>query len=197
MNEQGTRRSKAWRCSSHDRSVISSPCGAGSSAAVSPPAGPQPRLWPAAAASQSMQPLACALILGLLLPPSAATSGDLDTIRSRLFAESMPSTCSDVCRSATGFASSMQSDGSWKDIKYKDTDRTVWADVTHWNRLKSLSEALHCKACGPAGGKEALLPKIVAGMRFWKANNFLDPNWCVSILKMMNSILKMMDFAPK
>ena len=52
----------------------------------------------------------------------------------------------------------MQSDGSWKDVNYKDQDRTEWAALAHWARLLTLSVALHCNSCGAAGNKGALLP---------------------------------------
>ena len=97
----------------------------------------------ASAAPPSVPPAAAAAVL--------APTGDLETVLSRLYAKSMPSKCADVCSSAASFARTMQSDGSWKDLNYMDKDRTVWADVTHFSRLSSLAEALHCKACGSAG----------------------------------------------
>ena len=59
----------------------------------------------------------------------------------------------------------------------QDRGRANWSPVYHWDRLLIMAQALHLRQCGEAGGKAALLPKIVSGMEFWKANNPLCLNW--------------------
>eukprot|EP01052_Picozoa_sp_SAG31_P018466 SAG31_NODE_1309_length_8877_cov_5.662452_8_plen_214_part_00 len=111
---------------------------------------------------------------------AAVGGGDLQTVLARLYEESMPSPCHSVCTAAISLATSMQSDGSWDDINYKDKGRTVWSAAGHWKRLQTLGTALHCKGCGAAQDStldQNLLPKLVAGIRFWKEHNFIDPNW--------------------
>ena len=40
-----------------------------------------------------------------------------------------------------------------------------------------MAQALHLSQCGEAGSKDALLPKIISGIEFWKKYNPLCPNW--------------------
>jgi hypothetical protein len=99
----------------------------------------------------------------------------LATIAARLYADTMPPRCTDVCSSATKFAAAMQGDGSWQDLNYKSKSHVSWPAVSHWDRLTSLAEAMHCPGCKEATAV-ALLPKIIVAVKYWQANNFLDPN---------------------
>ena len=95
--------------------------------------------------------------------PGGHKNSDLTTVLARLYAESMPSESSCAaasCSSAINFATSMQPDGSWEDINYKDQGRTEWADLSHWARLSTMAVALHCVGCGER------LSKIVLGMTY-------------------------------
>jgi chondroitin AC lyase len=137
-------------------------------------------LW--ASATLGLHGSGAAGTVSSLLPPSpSAPGGDLETILSRLYVESMPTRCATSCDSAAKLAKSMRGDGSFQGVNYKDKGRTEWAAVSHWDRLTTLSVALHCKSCEEGGkkgtGKDTLLPKIVSGVQYWQTNDFIDPNW--------------------
>ena len=124
-----------------------------------------------------------ALPLRSLCTAARHADPDLATILSRLYEETMPAQCASVCEVAAGLATSMQADGSWKDINYNDRSRTEWDPANHWGRLTTLAQAFHCVACSGGGGSTTgkpvgrLLPAIEAGIRFWKQHDFIDPNW--------------------
>ena len=112
----------------------------------------------------------------------AHADGDLTTILERLYsADGPPSPCTGgvataLCTKAAQEAAAMRSDGSWPDLKYTKPIANNQLPVAHWGRLTDLARAVHCGGC-PQTNKTDLQSKIASGISYWKANNFLDPNW--------------------
>lgn len=111
-----------------------------------------------------------------------AANSDLTIILERLYsADGPPSACTGdaakaVCAAAAKEASAMRSDGSWPDLKYRKPIANNQLPVDHWGRLTDMGRAVHCSGCSTTNRTD-MQAKISTGISYWKANNFLDPNW--------------------
>ncbi|MDR1737760.1 MAG: polysaccharide lyase 8 family protein [Candidatus Symbiothrix sp.] len=77
---------------------------------------------------------------------------------------------------ASGYLSSMQTNGSWSDIDYANTAQTDWLPLTHLNRLKPIVLA-YTDSRSAHYGSNAVYTKIVAALQYWHDQNPISTNW--------------------
>ena len=111
------------------------------------------------------------VLLAAFVAGNAQTQQVYDTIMARLVAdlhqEYAPKT---LLRNTLQYASSMEGDGSWKDIDYTNPD------FDHLQRATAFALSFSEPAT-PLYKKEYIYEKIVTSMRFWVAQNPKHRNW--------------------
>ena len=117
-------------------------------------------------------------LLALLMTTStaAAKGDDIATITQRLCASLRPQP-SDAQRAlaqrAAQDSQTLQADGSWPDIDYKDTARSDWKAADHLTRLEEMAKA--CALSDPPAAD--LLARTQRALSFWLDHDFQNPNW--------------------
>lgn len=112
----------------------------------------------------------------LLISVSFTTSlaQDITVIKKRVVADLLESP---VNRTAiTQLVKTIQPDGSWPDINYKDVSRTGFQHKDHLENMLSLARA-YKKPGSPLFGDPAVKKTFSAALDFWLANDFRCDNW--------------------
>ncbi len=75
-----------------------------------------------------------------------------------------------------GFVASLQPDGSWPDIDYKDRTRSMWKTTFHLQRLQAMVRAYRSR--GHVLYKNPNLKRsILSALDFWFRKDFKNSNW--------------------
>lgn len=119
--------------------------------------------------------LCCAAVASAQTVPSTLpTSGDLETIRTRLLASVVPPGQTDIealITQARPHAGTLQPDGSWADIAYTDTNRASWRAVEHLYRAMLLAKGFYLSH------DAALADASATALRWWIDKNPQNSNW--------------------
>ena len=88
-----------------------------------------------------------------------------------------PPGCSATCHDSLTLATTLQRNGSWPDINYKDQGRSRWETADHLERVMSLLRSYHCARCGKQAGSAPVLASVHSALDFWLQHDFHNPNW--------------------
>lgn len=108
------------------------------------------------------------------VPAQPAASQDLEIIRKRIVDDLMDPPVN--VEKVQKLISTIQTDGSWPEINYKDVSRTGFEHSRHLENMFELARA-YKKQSSPYAGKEAVKKTLSAAMDFWIANDFICDNW--------------------
>ena len=115
------------------------------------------------------------LLFGIVCLHQVATAqSDLEILRKRVTDEMLHSTIHPEAiqkRIAT-----LQPDGSWPDINYKDLSRTGFQNDEHLRHLVAMSQA-YKQAGSPLEGNKDLKKAIDLALNFWLRHDFICENW--------------------
>ena len=102
------------------------------------------------------------------------SSPDLEIIRKRIIDDLMEPTVN--TEQVKQLVKTIQPDGSWPDINYKDTSRTGFQHSRHLQHMLELSRAY--KKPGTELYKDPAVKKVVSSaLDFWIAHDFICQNW--------------------
>jgi chondroitin AC lyase len=106
--------------------------------------------------------------------PGKNAGEDLEIIRQRIIADLLePGVDENEIKT---LINSLQADGSWADINYKDVSRTGFQHSRHLANMLALSRALK-KKDSPFYNHEDVRKTVHAALDFWIANDFICDNW--------------------
>jgi chondroitin AC lyase len=77
---------------------------------------------------------------------------------------------------ANHLLATLQTDGSWSDIDYKNPDRSAWPAFAHLSRILSITLSIKRNLLLPADNPRALAA-IHRALAFWMQHDFKNPNW--------------------
>ena len=135
------------------------------------------------------------LILGCLSMEKsfAATNPDLELLRKRVTDELLDQKINS--EQVKTLISSIQADGSWPDINYKDLSRIGYENGRHLSNIWLMCAAYKIPSSPLAGDKE-LLKATAKAINFWTINDFIAANWHsneISNPQLLTNILLLMD----
>jgi len=97
---------------------------------------------------------------------------DMSTLYSRLYSEYYSSVTGNIT-----YLSTQQTDGSWTDIDYTDTNSSGWQPVKHLQRMLAMSKS-YCEQTDKASTTAVnLLAGIEKGFTYWFDGAFESDNW--------------------
>lgn len=79
-------------------------------------------------------------------------------------------------RGAERFAATLRTDGSWPDIDYGDSSRSVWKTAEHLERLQRMAVAW-ADPLSPRFHSDSLEGAIHKAFDYWLYHRFYNPNW--------------------
>jgi chondroitin AC lyase len=85
--------------------------------------------------------------------------------------------CANTCQPSQASATSLQSNGLWKDVNYTNTDHAVWAPTLHLERTLAMARAWRCPLCPPQHSNTHLLGQIHSALGGWLSLNITGPQW--------------------
>jgi chondroitin AC lyase len=118
--------------------------------------------------------LCCCALSVVLLVQMSARADDLQTLRDRIVQGELPGDRSlwpEVIEAGDKVSTSMQSDGSWKQIDYTDQTPSDWKSLQHLRNLLQMAKAY---AAAPSRDRA---DQILLGLRRWLKNDPRNPNW--------------------
>ena len=129
-------------------------------------------------------PVGCgptAMILLLAAAAGATPVDDLAVVHARVLNGFYPTSVAEIesaCHTAAKYASMLQPDGRWPDVKYNDTSRSVWLAFAHLERVQTMALALTVNGSAvvlhnASGTKAATL----LALDWWLQRNPQNPNW--------------------
>jgi chondroitin AC lyase len=108
------------------------------------------------------------------VPGRLSASQDLEIIRKRIVDDLLaPAVDGDEIQK---IITTIQADGSWPGINYKDVSRTGFEHSRHLENMFDLARA-YKKAGSPYHGKEEAKKTLSSAMDFWIRNDFICENW--------------------
>ncbi|MBN1852108.1 MAG: hypothetical protein JW829_05260 [Pirellulales bacterium] len=117
---------------------------------------------------------------------------DLETIRSRIIE---PLLAVQDENSINDLIHSMQSDGTWPDIDYRDKSRSAWMVMTHLRRVETLARAFYAPHSAFHGNRD-ILSAALKGLDAWLRMDPKNPNWWwnqIGVPKALLPILLLLD----
>lgn len=108
------------------------------------------------------------------VPAKASASQDLEIIRKRIVDDLMEPRVN--AEKIQKLITTIQPDGSWPDINYKDVSRTGFEHSRHLENMLDLARA-YKKTGSPYFGKEEVKRTDSAALDFWIKNDFICDNW--------------------
>ncbi|MEO5948762.1 MAG: polysaccharide lyase family 8 super-sandwich domain-containing protein [Chitinophagaceae bacterium] len=118
-----------------------------------------------------------AAVIFLLLPLQLFAQNDFSVIRKNITANLQSGlTEAAMLKQMLMYQLQQLSDGSWKDINYKDSSITQWKPAVHLDRLQVFTIAFS-KADNVYAGNEGLKNSIISGLRFWHQKDPQSKNW--------------------
>lgn len=128
-----------------------------------------------ARARSTIHTLLPAICVVLLSFSANAERGDFEIIQQRVVDELMKSPIDDGA--AASIIGRMNQDGSFQGIDYSDLSRTAgFPQRNHTRYLVYLARAYKSKT-SRFHGDEAIKDRIIKGLEFWVANDFVGDNW--------------------
>jgi chondroitin AC lyase len=103
-----------------------------------------------------------------------APKSDLEVIRQRFVDELMAPEVNDA--KIDVLMKSIQTDGTWANIDYKDVSRTGFQHAEHLRNMVEMSRAFKKKGSKFKGNKQ-LKKAIYSALDFWLGNDFICDNW--------------------
>ncbi|MEI7423303.1 MAG: polysaccharide lyase family 8 super-sandwich domain-containing protein [Prolixibacteraceae bacterium] len=139
--------------------------------------------------------LSLVLILGCfsMTTTLAINSPDLEILRKRVTEEIMDQRMNS--EQVKNLVASIQPDGSWSDINYKDLSRIGYENGRHLSNIWLMCAAYKIPSSPLAGDKE-LLKATAKAINFWTVNDFIAANWHsneISNPQLLTHILLLMD----
>jgi chondroitin AC lyase len=123
------------------------------------------------------------------VPAKPSASQDLEIIRKRIVDDLMePAVNADKIQQ---LITTLQPDGSWPGINYKDVSRTGFQHSRHLENMMDLARA-YKKTGSSYYGKEEVKKTFSAAMDFWIKNDFICDNWWWNEMGAPNSIVNTM-----
>jgi chondroitin AC lyase len=123
----------------------------------------------------------------------AGTSPDLELIRKKITVELADQKIN--IEYAKSLISSIQQDGSWPDINYRDLSRIGYENGRHLSNIWLLCSAYKVPS-SPLAGNAELYQVIVQAINFWTRNDFIAGNWHSNEIanpQLLTHILLLMD----
>ncbi|MEO6915972.1 MAG: polysaccharide lyase 8 family protein [Chitinophagaceae bacterium] len=113
----------------------------------------------------------------LVFPLQSIGQQDFSIIRKNIV-ESLQAEMGDagISKQILLYEPQLLSDGSWKDIDYKDKSITLWKPAVHLERLKTFAIAIS-KSGGQYYKNTKLLSEIISGLTYWDLQNAQSSNW--------------------
>lgn len=106
-------------------------------------------------------------------------AADLTTVRDRFVRSVLPAgdeAKAQIASAGATYASSLQPDGSWADIDYANTERSVWANSHHLERMLVMAKAARVKR-NSGHPDEALEAKVLQALKWWTDHDYRNSNW--------------------
>lgn len=105
---------------------------------------------------------------------SKNSTPDIEVIRKRIIDDLLaPAVDATAIRKLIG---TLQADGSWPDINYKDTSKTAFQNREHLEHMEDLSRA-YKKPASPFYQDMNVKKIVLAALDFWLAHDFICENW--------------------
>ncbi len=118
-----------------------------------------------------------ATVIILLLPLHLLAQDDFSIIRKNIVENLQVSfTDAAILQQVVTYQPQQLTDGSWKDIDYKDSSITQWKPGTHLDRLKLFAIAT-TKPGNFYVGNTSLQSALISGLRFWYTQDAKSKNW--------------------
>ena len=108
------------------------------------------------------------------MPARSSASQDLEIIRKRIVDDLMEPEVN--AAKVQQLITTLQADGSWPGINYKDVSRTGFEHSQHLQNMFELARA-YKKPGSSYFGKEDVKKTLSAAMDFWIKNDFICDNW--------------------
>ena len=123
------------------------------------------------------------------VPARSSASQDLETIRKRIVDDLMepPVNAEEIQKLIT----TIQADGTWPGINYKDVSRTGFEHSRHLANMSDLARA-YKKAGSRYKGNEEVKKTFSSAMDFWIKNDFICENWWWNEMGTPNSFINTM-----
>jgi len=129
---------------------------------------------------------------------SAATpDAELGVVRDRFVRSVLPAgevAIAEVRSEAAKNAATLAADGSWADINYTDTARSVWVNANHLDRMLVMAKAARLARNG--GQPDAQLEgKILLALKWWTDHDYKNSNWWwneIGVPQMMGEIASLL-----
>ena len=139
--------------------------------------------------------LSLVLILGCFSMKTtlAINSPDLEILRKRVTEEIMDQRINS--EQVKNLVASIQPDGSWSDINYKDLSRIGYENGRHLSNIWLMC-AVYRIPSPPLTGDKELLKATAKAINFWTVNDFIAANWHsneISNPQLLTHILLLMD----
>jgi chondroitin AC lyase len=126
--------------------------------------------------------LLCAPALSLALPSGTAADttspSDIAIVRARYVDSILPpaSAYPFLHQEAEKDAASLSADGSWPDIDYNASARSVWGTSDHLERVLSMAKSARIDR-NEGHADAALEAKILLALKWWDDHDYRNPNW--------------------
>lgn len=116
------------------------------------------------------------LALALLAGASHAQTPreDLDTVKARMADLALRTAA--PAKVAEGYLGTQAADGSWPDIDYASQSMATWPANGHVARIWAMAAA-YKSPDSPLHGDAALLAATLRAWDYWRAHDYLSPNW--------------------
>ena len=108
------------------------------------------------------------------VPAKPTASQDLETIRKRIVEDLMEPAIN--VEKIQKLITTIQPEGNWPDINYKDVSRTGFEHSRHLENMLDLARA-YKKQGSPYLGKDEVKTTLSSAMDFWIKNDFICDNW--------------------
>ncbi len=146
-------------------------------------------------------------ILVLSLSPLAADGAapppdrlkDMETMKGRIYqffqGDTAPLASPENVNQVEGHIRSLQPDGTWKDVDYRNRTASAWKTMAHLYRLRRLVRTYRAPGHRLHGSKD-LLKAIHSALDFWLKSDFKNGNWwwnTIGVPREMYRILILME----
>ncbi|HZY64192.1 MAG TPA: polysaccharide lyase family 8 super-sandwich domain-containing protein [Edaphobacter sp.] len=116
---------------------------------------------------------------GQLALSNGSADSEIALIRHRYILSVLPVdsvAIADLNTKSARYAASLQADGTWPDIDYEASGRSIWRNIDHLQRTLLMAKSARLKrdASRPDPRLEA---KIISALKVWTSHDYQNPNW--------------------